>query len=141
MVGIELEGEIVGRIAEKKGDEIILWDSATRMARHAVGPADGSRSRLDPLHHAAHRARTATAEAALRMLEDAGVAHEPGFLATFQALLEVLPVGSGFTGVEPTPGVAQHAADFDALERLRRVAFAEAVRAPQQLALFAAEAA
>lgn len=141
VVGVELEGEIVGRIAEKKGDEIILWDSRTRLAKHALGPADGSRSWLDPVHHAAWRTRAASAEAAVQMLKDAGVLHDPAFLATLKALLEVLPVGRSFTGIEPTSGVAAHAEDFDALEKLRRVALADAVPQPRQLELFAAEAA
>lgn len=141
VVGVELEGEVVGRIAEKKGDEILLWDSATRAAKHALGPADGTRSWLDAVHHAAHRTRTSSAEAAAQMLRDAGVLLDPAFLATLQALLEVLPVGRTFTGIEPTSAVAGHAADFDALEKLRRVALADAVPQPQQLRLFREEAA
>lgn len=141
VVGVELEGEVVGKIAEKKGEEIILWDSQTRMAKHALGPADGSRSWLDPVHHAAWRTRHASAEAAVQILKDAGVLHDPAFLATLAALLEVLPVGRSFSGIEPTSGVAAHAEDFDALEKLRRVALADAVPQPKQLELFAAEAA
>lgn len=141
VVGVELEGEVVGKIAEKKGDEIVLWDSAARMAKHALGPADGSKSWLDPIHHAAWRTRTASAEAAVTMLRDAGVLHDPAFLAALAALLEVLPVGRSFTGIEPTSGVAAHAEDFDALEKLRRVALADAVPQPKQLELFVAEAA
>lgn len=141
VVGVELEGEVVSKIAEKKGDEIILWDSRTRLAKHALGPVDGSRSWLDPIHHAAWRTRMGSAEAAKQMLEDAGVLRDPSFLAALAAVLEVLPVGRSFTGIEPTSGVAAHAEDFDALEKLRRVALADAVRKPKQLELFAADAA
>ncbi|MCS6780948.1 MAG: DNA methyltransferase, partial [Geminicoccaceae bacterium] len=141
VVGVELEGEVVGRIAEKKGDEILLWDSDTRTKKHALGPVDGSGSWLDAVHHAARRTRTASAEAAKRMLEEAGVLREPAFLATLQALLEVLPVGRTFTGIEPTSAVAAHAEDFDALEKLRRVAFTDNVPKPRQLAMFEREAA
>lgn len=141
VAGVELEREVVGRIAEKKGEDIILWDSATRSAKHTLGPPDGSGSWLDTVHHAAYRTRIGSAEAAKTMLEEAGVLRDPGFLATLQAVLEVLPLGRTFTGIEPTTGAAPHAADFDALEKLRRVALADALPQPKQLELFAAEAA
>ncbi|MDW8371755.1 MAG: hypothetical protein RMK81_15875, partial [Geminicoccaceae bacterium] len=141
VVGVELEGEVVGRIAEKKGDEILLWDSETRLKRHVLGPVDGSRSWLDAVHHAAWRTRTASAEAAVQTLRDAGVLLDPAFLATLQALLEVLPVGRTFTGIEPTSAVAAHAEDFDALEKLRRVTLADALPKPRQLEMFEREAA
>ena len=75
-VGVDLEAQVIGRLAEKKAAEIKLWDSATRVAKGAIGPADGSRGMIDALHHAAHVMRTRGAEAAQEMLEQAGVAKE-----------------------------------------------------------------
>ena len=35
-VGVDLDGDIVGRLAEKKGSDIRLWDSAWRAAKGAL---------------------------------------------------------------------------------------------------------
>ena len=70
-VGTDLDGDIVGRLAGKKGGDIILWDSAHRAAKGALGPVDGSRGMIDALHHGAHLARLrslATAREALARL-------------------------------------------------------------------------
>ena len=50
-VGADLDGHIVGRLAEKKGSDIHLWDSARRAAKGALGPADGSRGMIDGVGH------------------------------------------------------------------------------------------
>ncbi|KAF0116655.1 MAG: hypothetical protein FD149_1347 [Rhodospirillaceae bacterium] len=41
-VGVDLDKDIVGRLAEKKSSDLVLWDSAKRAAKGALGPADGS---------------------------------------------------------------------------------------------------
>ena len=141
-VGADLDGQLIGRICEKKGSDIKLWDSATRAAKSGLGPADGSRAMIDAIHHAAHRARTRTLEAALDLLKDAGVENDPQFLAALEAVLEVLPPSRNFVGFDVATGEAKSAADdFDALEKLRRLAFSDKVGEPEQLLLFAEEAA
>ena len=42
-VGVDLEAQVVGRLAEKKGSDLRLWDSATRAAKGRLGPPDGMR--------------------------------------------------------------------------------------------------
>jgi adenine-specific DNA methylase len=141
-VGADLEGQLIGKICEKKGADIKLWDSATRAAKSGLGPADGSRAMLDAIHHAAHRGRTRTLDAALDLLKDAGIDSDPQFLAALEAVLEVLPPSRNFVGFDVATGDAKSAADdFDALEKLRRLAFSDRVDEPQQLSLFAEEAA
>jgi putative DNA methylase len=141
-VGADLDGQLIGRICEKKGSDIKLWDSAMRAAKSGLGPADGSRAMIDAIHHAAHRARTRTLEAALDLLKDAGVENDPQFLAALEAVLEVLPPSRNFVGFDVATGEAKSAADdFDALEKLRRLAFSDKVGEPEQLLLFAEEAA
>jgi putative DNA methylase len=141
-VGADLEGELIGRICEKKGSDIKLWDSATRAAKSGLGPADGSRAMIDAIHHAAHRGRTRTLDAALDLIKDSGIENDPQFLAALEAVLEVLPPSRNFVGFDVATGDAQSAADdFDALEKLRRLAFSDRVDEPLQLALFAEEAA
>lgn len=55
----------------------------------------------------------------------------------YTAMLEVLPVSSTFTKVTDESGpVAEAAGDFNALEHLRRLAYSERVREPEQLKLW-----
>ncbi|MGR9202814.1 DUF1156 domain-containing protein [Rhizobium leguminosarum] len=141
-VGADLEGQLIGKICEKKGSDIKLWDSATRASKSGLGPADGSRAMIDAIHHAAHRGRTRTLDAALDLLKDAGIDNDPQFLAALEAVLEVLPPSRNFVGFDVATGDAKAAADdFDALEKLRRLAFSDRVDEPQQLSLFSEEAA
>jgi adenine-specific DNA methylase len=132
-VGADLDREVIGRIAEKKGSNVRLWDSSTRAAKHALGPVDGSRGWIDTIHHAAHMARLRTLDAAREMLEKAGVANEPQFFASLEAVLEVLPVSRAFSGVDLDGDLAASGTDFEVLEKLRRLAFSSQVDEPGQL--------
>ena len=95
-VGVDLDADIVGHLAEKKGSDLILWDSTQRAAKHALGSPDGSQGMIDALHHAANQARTRTLDAGRELLEKAGVVQDPGFAAALLAVLEVLPVSRAF---------------------------------------------
>ena len=133
-VGVDLERDIVGKLAEKKQNNLHLLDSAARVAKSRAGSADGSSSMLDALHHAAQRARMHGASAALELVQHNGLDSEPKFLLALEALLEVLPVPPGLRG---EAGEAEgHAGDFDALEKLRRLAFADQIGQPEQLRIF-----
>lgn len=135
-MGVDLDQDIVGSLCHKKGSDLVMWDSAQRAAKSALGPADGSRGMIDALHHAAHLARSRTLEDARALLERAGVTSNEGFAPSLMALLEVLPVGVGFSGVELPTDVAGAGSDFEALEKLRRLAFSQQVEAPKQLELW-----
>lgn len=140
-VGIDLDS-LVGRLCEKKGSDLKLWDSATRAAKGVLGPADGSRGMIDVMHHVAHLGRTRTVEDARELLARNRLDTDLSFLNALEAVLEVLPPSKGFLGFDVATGDAKASADdFDALERLRRVAFAEAIDQPKQLELFVKEAA
>jgi len=139
--GIDLDKDIVGRLAEKKASDLILWDSSRRAAKGALGPADGSRCLLDAIHHAAHLGRTRTLGAAQELLTKVNLHSDSTFLTALEAVLEVLPVAKSFTGIE-LPAAAQAAgSDFEALENLRRLAFTKQVDEPEQLKLLSSEAA
>ena len=43
-VGVDLDTQVVGVLAEKKCSDLVLWDSARRAAKGALGPMDGSRA-------------------------------------------------------------------------------------------------
>jgi len=138
-VGVDLDKDIVGSLAEKKGSELTMWDSVQRANKGALGSADGSSGMIDALHHAAYQGRTKTLEAARELLERAGVMGDGNFRPAMQAILEVLPVGTAFSGLDLPPDVAGAGNDFEALEKLRRLAFADQVEAPQQLLLWQGE--
>ena len=140
VVGLDMEREIIGVIAEKKQSEVILWDSETRAARAALGPAGGSRSMLDVLHHAAHTARIRTLEVAREQIQHYGLDKDIVFLDALRAVLEVLPPSHHFTGFDPGKASEPAANDFEALENLRRLAFAKQVDKPRQLSLWETEA-
>lgn len=140
VVGLDMEREIIGVIAEKKQSDVILWDSETRAARAALGPAGGSRSMLDVLHHAAHTARVRTLEVAREQIQHHGLDKDIVFLDALRAVLEVLPPSHHFTGFDTDKDVEPAANDFEALENLRRLAFAKQVDKPRQLSLWETEA-
>jgi adenine-specific DNA methylase len=135
-VGVDLDKDIVGHLAEKKGSDIHLWDSARRAAKGALGPADGSRGMIDAIHHGAHAARTRTLAAARELLERARIDQDARFYTSLQAVLEVLPVSKAFSGIDLAGDVLEQSNDFEVLENLRRLAFAEQVDKPVQLLLF-----
>jgi putative DNA methylase len=141
-VGADLDGQLIGKICEKKGSDIKLLGQRHARRQKRARPADGSRCMIDAIHHAAYRGRTRTLDAALGLLKDTGIDSDPQFLAALEAVLEVLPPSRNFVGFDVATGEAKSAADdFDALEKLRRLAFSDKVDEPQQLSLFAEEAA
>ena len=127
VVGLELDKDIVGVVAEKKQSDIVLWDSETRAARAALGPASGANSMLDALHQAIRTAHAKTLQAAADQIRGYGLDKEPAFLDGLKALLEVLPVSRTFSGYEPGKALEPAARDFEALENLRRLAFSKEV--------------
>jgi putative DNA methylase len=139
--GIDLDRDVVGKLAEKKGSDLVLWDSLTRAAKGSLGLPDGRDSMMDALHHLSRAARLESLESANELVAKHSLANEPSFLVALEAVLEVLPVGKDWSGLE-LPDAAQGAgADFDALEKLRRLALAEKVAEPEQLKIWRDDAA
>lgn len=66
----------------------------------------------------------------------AGAMGDANFRPAMQAILEVLPVGTAFSGVDLPADVVGAGSDFEALEKLRRLAFADQVEPPKQLELW-----
>jgi hypothetical protein len=139
VVGLDLDKDVVGVLAEKKASDLILWDSSTRATKGKLGAPDGTKSWIDSIHHCAHRARSIDLNAAKQLLDDNGLANSPIFLTALEAVLEVLPLSARYTGFDPVKAAAPAASDFEALENLRRLALAEQVPAPKQLELVLAE--
>ena len=135
-VGVNLDRDIVGRLAEKKSSNLRLWDSAQRAAKGSLGPADGSRGMIDALHHAAHTGRRQSIAAARELLERAHVGEEMGFLAALEATLEVLPPSKRWTNIAVEGDVKAAGDDFEALYDLYRLAYSDKIDEPAQLTLW-----
>ena len=135
-VGVDLDREIVGRLAEKKASNLQLWDSARRAAKGAFGPVDGSRGMIDAIHRAAHTGRERSLQTAREMLEQAGTDREPRFFAALEAVLEVLPVSSTISGIELKGEAGAASDDFEALYNLARLAYRDEIDEPEQLSLW-----
>ncbi len=138
-VGVDIENDIVGRFAEKKSSDIILWDSSRRAAKGTLGPADGSRSMIDAIHHAANMARIRSLTAAKELLTESLVDQDPRFFASLEAVLEVLPVSRSFSGIDLKGEVAAAADDFEVLYNLARLAYGDHIDDPEQLKLWQEE--
>ena len=136
-VGVNLDRDVVGRLAEKKGSNLRLWDSAQRAAKGSLGPADGSRGMIDAIHQAAHAARSRSIGTARDTLERAEVAQDARLIAALEAVLEVLPPSKRWTGITLEGDVAAAGNDFEALYDLFRLAYRDQIDEPEQLKLWA----
>jgi hypothetical protein len=138
--GIDLDRTVVGRLAEKKGSDLVLWDSVTRAAKGSLGLPDGRDSMMDALHHLARLTRSGALESANELLGRHSLANDAGFLLALEAVLEVLPVGKDWCGLDLPDAAKGAGADFDALEKLRRLALAEKIAEPEQLKIWQEDA-
>ena len=131
-----VERDVVGRLAKKKGSDLLLWDSSRRAAKGALGQSDGSRGMIDAIHHAANRARGRSLADAREMLSTAQMDSEPQFFTALEAVLEVLPVPEAFSGIDLEGAAAAAGSDFEALYRLVQLAYRDRVDEPRQLGLW-----
>ena len=138
-VGVDMDAQVAKRLGEKRGGDFRLWDSATRAAKGALGPVDGSRGLIDTLHHAASVSRSRSLAAARDMLAETGMDRDARLFRAFEAVLEVLPVSHRFTKVALQSEAAASSNDFEALYDLARLAYAKEVDQPKQLELWLGE--
>lgn len=132
VVGIDLDHDVVKKLAQKKQSDLELWDSTTRVSSGSIGPASGSVAMIDAIHHLAYAARSRSLNAAREMLEKSNLMQDASFLTAFETVLEVLPRSKSFSGLEPAHAQKPAADDFEALEQLRRLVLAEEIDEPTQ---------
>ena len=131
VVGLEFDQQVQNQICEVKSSDVVLWDSKTRKAKGKLGPM-GSACMLDTLHQAAAIGRDQNTGAAKRAIDDNGLLEDATLLTALDALLNVLPaVTNREKGPKLDANLAGAGSDFEALETLRRLAFADAVPAPK----------
>ena len=130
VVGLDFDQDIKNVVGEVKSSDVVLWDSAVRKAKGKLGPM-GDTCMLNTLHQAASIVREKNTGASRKAIEDNGLLDDATLLTTLEALLNVLPA---VANPEKAPKLEAHLAaassDFDALEKLRRLAFAEQVPEP-----------
>ena len=133
-VGVNLERDVLKRMAGKKGgSNIVLWSSSVRAAKAALGHVDGSRGMIDALHHAANVARIQSLQAASDMLTEYELDQDSAFTAALKAVLEVLPLPRSITNVKLEGEVNQSADDFEVLYNLSQFALKKKVPEPKQM--------
>jgi len=130
VVGLDFDQEIKNVVGEVKSSDMVLWDSSVRKAKGKLGPM-GDTCMLNTLHQAASIVREKNTGASKKAIEDHGLHDDATLLTTLEALLNVLPA---VANPERAPKLEAHLAaassDFDALEKLRKLAFAELVPEP-----------
>jgi putative DNA methylase len=131
VVGLDFDQDVKKQVCEVKGDDVVLWDSVTRHRNGSLRHV-GDEVMLDTLHWAAKVGREQNVGAARNLIEEARLLNDPTLLTAMEALLNVLPPGAASAGKKkPDASLAGAANDFEALERLRKLAFAETVPAPK----------
>ena len=130
VVGLDYDQQVKNQVCESKGDDVVLWDSLTRHRAGKLGPVSGD-CMLDTLHWAAKVAREQNTGAANSLIETARLKEDPTFLTALEAMLNVLPPSLPSSKKKPDAVLSGAANDFQALERLRKLAFAETVPAPK----------
>lgn len=79
--------------------------------------------------------------AAQQLVSDSNLSDSVDFLIALEAVLEVLPISARYTGFDLVKAAVPAASDFEALENLRRLMFAQQVGTPKQLELAMGEVA
>ncbi len=139
VVGLDFDQDIKNVVGEVKSSDVVLWDSTVRKAKGKLGPM-GDTCMLNTLHQAASIVREKNTGASKKAIEDNGLLDDATMLTTLEALLNVLPA---VASPEKAPKLEAHLAaassDFAALEKLRKLAFAELVPEPARQMLLPIE--
>jgi hypothetical protein len=130
VVGLDFDREVKNQVCEVKSSDLILWDSLTRKRKNKLGPVGGAVA-LDTLHQAAALGRNQNTGVAQAALEHADLLADATMMTALETLLNVLPHSSlASRGKGEEGGLSGAASDFEALEKLRRLAFADSVPEP-----------
>jgi len=131
VVGLDFDQEVRNVACGVSGEDVTLWDSVTRVAKGKL--LNGSEApMLDRLHEAAYTVRVKNTEAARNRLESLRLLDDPALLKALEALLNVLPPVAPRGKKRPDPALEGAASDFEALNKLRQLAFPEKVPEPKR---------
>ena len=130
VVGLDFDKQVKNWVCEVKSNDVILWDSITRH-RNGKLPNVSAECMLDTLHWAAKTAREQNTGAAQNLIENARLLDDPTLLTALEAMLNVLPPALPLSKKKLDLNLTGAASDFQALERLRKLAFSDTVPAPK----------
>jgi hypothetical protein len=117
-------------VCEVRGEDVALWHS--KACQGKLGQVGGP-VMLDTLHHAALVRREQNTGVAHALIQEAGLLDDPTLLTTLEVLLNVLPLPAVARRAKKADALLGGAAgDFEALEKLRQLAFDEKVPKPVQ---------
>ncbi len=131
VVGLDFDSEVKNVVAEVKSSDVILWDSMIRKGKGKLGPI-GEVCMLDTLHRAASIVREQNTGAAKQAIEDNGLIDDGALMTALQAMLNVLPAISTSSGSKIDVHLEGASSDFEALEKLRALAFTVKVPKPDR---------
>jgi adenine-specific DNA methylase len=130
VVGLDFDQQVKNVVGEVRSSDVVLWDSKARKGKGKLGPM-GDSCMLNTLHQAAAIVRDQNTGAAKKAIEDNGLIDDTTMLTALEALLNVLPaVANPEKAPKLDANLAGASSDFDALEKLRKLAFAEQVPEP-----------
>ncbi|HOQ47749.1 MAG TPA: DUF1156 domain-containing protein [Bryobacteraceae bacterium] len=131
VVGLDFDQEVKNVACAVSGDDVTLWDSQMRLTKGKLttGP---QAPMLDRLHEAAYTVRFQNTEAARNRLDSLRLLDDPTLMTALEAMLNVLPPVVPRGKKKPDPTLEGAASDFEALEKLRRLAFSEKVPEPKR---------
>jgi putative DNA methylase len=136
VVGLDFDTQVKNVVCEVKSSDVILWDSKVRQSKGRLGPM-GEALMLDTLHRAAAIVREQNTGAARKAIQEAGLDTDATLLTAMEALLNVLPaMANPEKATKADPSIVGASSDFDALEKLRRLGFADSVPTPIQKTLY-----
>ncbi len=139
VVGLDFDQQVKNQVCEVKSSDVILWDSKTRKSKGKLGPM-GDTCMLNTLHQAAAIVRDQNTGAAQKAIEDNGLLEDATLLTALEALLNVLPaVANPEKAPKLDANLSGASSDFEALEKLRKLAFAEQVPEPARQLLLPIE--
>ena len=123
VLGLDFDRDIKNNLCTVSGDYVTLKDAKSRKLRKWA-----EECLIDVLHSAAYVAQTQNVGAAKELLAKHQLLDSPGLRTALEALLNVLPASA--MGKKTDGSLTNAASDFEALEKLRRLAFMEQVPAP-----------
>lgn len=130
VVGLDFDQAIKNHVCEVKSNSIVLWDSKTRQSKSKL-PNAGNGIVLDTLHNAMTFIREGNTGAGVKLLEDMSLLEDQTTITAIEALLNVLPAPELLRKMKRVSALTGAAADYDALDRLRILAFADVIPEPE----------
>ncbi len=124
VVGLDFDRDIKNVLCTVKGNDVTLKDSKSRKLRKWSEDC-----LIDALHSAAYVGQIQNVGAAKELLAKHELLDSPALRTALEALLNVLPA-TALSGKKADSSLTSATSDFEALEKLRRLAFMEQVPAP-----------